>query len=90
MDRRTVGPPARDAFARIVCWNGDVRGEFLCAWGKEELMVGAAKDASGVGVDVYVDNLRVVGTSDVDEGVELEAEGALKGGEHGVGKWVLK
>ncbi len=62
----------------------------MCAWGEEELMVGAAKDASGVGVDLYVDNLGVVGASDVDEGVELEANGALKGGEHGVGKWVFK
>ncbi len=64
--------------------------EFLCAWGKEELMVGAAKDASGVGVDVYVDNLGVVGASDIDEGGKLEADGALKGGEHGVGTWVIK
>ena len=53
-------------------------------------MVGAAKDASGVWVDVYMDNLGVVGASDVDEGVELEADGVFKGGEHGVCKWVLK
>ncbi len=52
-------------------------GEFLCAWGEEELMVGAAKDASGVGVDMYVDNLGVVGASDVDESMKLEADGAL-------------
>ncbi len=41
----------------------------MCAWGKEELVIGAAKDASGVGVHLYVDNLGVVGTSDVNEGV---------------------
>ncbi len=40
-------------------------------------MVGAAKDASGVWVDVHVNNLGVVGASDVAEGVELEADGAL-------------
>ncbi len=66
-----------------------MRGEFLCAWDKEELMVGAVNDASGVGVDLYVDNLGVVGTSDIDEGVVMEADGALKGGEHGVDKWVF-
>ncbi len=63
-------------------------GEFLRVWGKEELVVGAAKDASGVGVDLDVDNLGMVGASDIDEGVELEANGAFKGGKHGVGKWV--
>ncbi len=67
-----------------------MRGEVLCAWGEEELMVGAAKDASGVGVDMDVDNLGVVGASDVDEGVELEADGALKGGEHNICKWIIK
>jgi hypothetical protein len=25
----------------------------MCAWGKEELVVGAAKDASGVGINLY-------------------------------------
>ena len=57
------------AFVGVVGWDGGVRGEFLCAWGKEELMVGAAKDASGVWVDVDVDDLGVVGASDIDEGV---------------------
>ena len=52
-------------------------------------MVGAAKDASSVGVDLYVDHLGVVGASDVDEGVELEADGAFEGGEHAVGKWIV-
>ncbi len=64
-----VGPPTRDSFGGIVCWDGDVWGEFLCVWGKEELVIGAANNASGVGVHLYVDNLGVVGTSDVDEGV---------------------
>ena len=66
-----------------------MRGEFLCAWGEEELMVGASKDASCVGVDLYVDYLGVVGASDVDEGVKLEADGAFEGGEHGVCKWIV-
>ena len=61
-----------------------MRGEFLCAGGEEELMVGAAKDASCVGVDLYVDYLGVVGASDGDEGVKLEADGALKGGKHSI------
>ena len=43
-----------------------------------------------MGVDLYVDYLGVVGASDVDEGVKLEANRALKGGEYGVGKWVIK
>ena len=42
----------------------------MCAWGEEELMVGVAEDASGVWVNLYVDNLGVVGASDVDEGVK--------------------
>ena len=53
-------------------------------------MVCAAYDASGVWVDLYVDNLGVVGASDVDEGVELYADWALKCGEHGVCKWVIE
>ena len=53
-------------------------------------MIGAAKDASGVWVDVNVDDLGVVGAPDVDEGVELEADGALKGGEHGICKAVIE
>ena len=57
------------AFVGVVGWDGDVRGEFLCAWGKEELMVGAAKDVLGVWVDVDVDDLGVVGASNIDEGV---------------------
>jgi hypothetical protein len=57
------------AFVGVVGWDGGVRGEFLCAWGKEELMVGAAKDVLGVWVDVDVDDLGVVGASDIDEGV---------------------
>ena len=64
-------------------------GEFLCAWGEEELMVGAAKDASCVGVDLYVDYLGVVGASDVNEGVKLEADGAFEGGEHSVSKRIV-
>jgi hypothetical protein len=52
-------------------------------------MIGAPKDASGVWVDVYVDNLGVVGASNVDEGVKLEADGAFQGGKHGVSKWIV-
>ncbi len=52
-------------------------GEFLCTWGKEKLMVGAAEDAAGVGVDLDVDDLGVVGAWDVDEGVEFYADWAL-------------
>ncbi len=66
-----------------------MRGEFLCAWSEEDVMVGAAKDASCVGVDLYVDNLGVVSASDGDEGVKLEADGAFKGGEHGFCKWIV-
>ena len=32
-------------------------GKFLCARGKEEWVVGAAKDASGVGINLYVYDL---------------------------------
>ncbi len=43
-----------------------------------------------MGVDVNVNDLGVVGASDVDEGVELKADGALKGGEHGICEAVSK
>ena len=52
-------------------------------------MVSATKDASCVGVDLYMDYLGVVGASDVNEGVELEADGAFEGSEHSVGKRVV-
>ena len=52
-------------------------------------MVGAAEDASGVWVSLYVDDLGVVGAPNVDEGVKLEADGAFEGGEHGVSKWIV-
>ena len=41
-------------------------------------------------VDLDVDNLGVVSASNVDEGVELDADWALKCGEHVVGKGVVK
>ncbi len=47
-----------------------MRSEFLCARGEEELMVGAAKNASDVGIDLYMDDLRVIGSADVDEGMD--------------------
>ena len=53
-------------------------------------MVGAAEYASGVGVDVYVDNLGVVGASYVDESVELKADGAFEGSKHSVCKGVIE
>ena len=49
----------------------------MCARGEEELVVGAAKNASGVGIDLYVDDLRVIGSADIDEGIELDADRAL-------------
>ncbi len=39
--------------------------------------------------DLYVDYLGVVGASDVNEGVKLEADGAFEGGEHGVSKRIV-
>ncbi len=41
-------------------------------------------------VDLEVDDLREVGASDSDEGVELDADGALKGGKHCIGVWDVK
>ena len=75
--KKFVGPPSRNACDGAVCGDGDVRGKFLCAWGKEELVVGAAKDASGVGVKLDVYNLGVISAADVDEGVELDADRAF-------------
>jgi hypothetical protein len=66
-----------------------VRGEFLCVRGEEELVVGSAKDATGVGVDIEVNELGVVCAADGDEGVELNAGRAFKGGEHSVGVGVI-
>jgi hypothetical protein len=43
-----------------------------------------------VGVDVYVDDLGVVGASYVDEGVELEADGSFEGSKHSICKWVIE
>ena len=58
--------------------------EFFSAWGEEELVIGSAKDAACVGIYVEVDDLRVVCAADGDEGVELDANRAVKGGEHSV------
>ncbi len=59
-------------------------GEFLCAGCEVELVVCSSKDASGVGVELYMNDLWVVCTADVDETMKLDASRALKGGEHGV------
>ncbi len=72
-----VGPPSRNAFDGVVCGDGDVRGKFLCARDEKKLMVGAAKNASGVGIDLYMDDLRVIASANVDEGIELDADRAL-------------
>ncbi len=56
--------------------------EFLGARGEEKLVVGSAKDATCVGVNVEVDDLTVVCAADYDEGVKLDADRAVKGGEH--------
>ncbi len=61
----------------------------MCARGKEELVVGTAEYASGVGVDKDVYDLGGISSADVDEGVELYTDGAFKGGEHGVCVWVF-
>ncbi len=58
-------------------WYGDVWGKFLCAGCEEELVVCSAKDALGVGVELYTDDLLVVCSADIDEGVELDAYMAL-------------
>ena len=47
-------------------------------------MVGTAKDAAGVGIDLDVYDLRVIGVSDCDEGIELDSDRALQGGKHGI------
>jgi hypothetical protein len=62
----------------------------LCARGEEELVVGSAKDAAGVGVDIEVNELGVVCSADGDEGVELDAGRAFKGSEHSVGVGVIE
>ncbi len=67
-----------------------MRGEFLGAQGEEKLVVGPAKNTAGVGVDVEADDLRVVCAADGDEGVELDADRAFKGGEHSVGVGVVE
>ncbi len=61
-----------------------MRGEILGARGEEKLVVGSAKDAACVGINVEVDYLRGVCAADGDEGVELDADRAVKGGEHSV------
>ncbi len=52
-----VRPSTSDAFAGVVCWEGDVWGKFLGARGEKELVVGSAEYAAGVGVDEYVYDL---------------------------------
>ncbi len=61
-----VCPSSCKAFCGVIFGEGDVWGEFLRAWGKEELVVYAAEDASGVWVDLEVDDLGVIGASDSD------------------------
>ncbi len=55
--KKFVGPPSRNAGCVVVCGEGDVRGKVLCAWGEEKLVVGAAKDLAGVGIDLNVYDL---------------------------------
>ncbi len=62
----------------------------MIARGEEELVVGSAEYASGVGVEEYVYDLGVVSSSDVDEGVELYTSGTFEGGEHGICVWVFE
>jgi len=55
-----------------------MRGKFLRARDEEEFVVGTAKNnASDVGVDLCVDDLLAVGSTDIDEGMELDADRAL-------------
>jgi hypothetical protein len=54
-----------------------MRGELLCARGEEELVVCAAEDAACAWVDLEVYDLGVIGASNVDEAVQLHADGAL-------------
>ncbi len=61
-----------------------MRDEFLGARSEEKLVVSSAKDVACVGINVEVDDLRVVCAADGDEGVELDADRAVKGGEHSV------
>ena len=53
-------------------------------------MIGASKYASCVWIELYVYDLRVISTADVDEGVELDADRAVQGGKHGVGMGVFE
>ena len=46
-----------------------MRGELLCAWGEEELVICAAEDVACVWVDFEVYELGVVDASNVDEGM---------------------
>ena len=54
------------------------------------MVISAAEYASGVGVEEYVYDLRVVSTADVDEGIKLHPDGAFKCGEHGICVWVFQ
>ncbi len=54
------------------------------------MVVGSAEDAACMGVNVEVDDLSVVCAADGDEGVELAAGRAFKGGEHSVGVGVIE
>ena len=64
--------------------------EVLCSGCEEELVVSAAQDASGVRIDLDVYHLRVVGAADVNEGMKLYADWALKCCKHGIGKRVVE
>ena len=64
--------------------------EVLCSGCEEELVVSAAEDASGVRIDLDVYHLRVVGAADVNEGMKLYADWALKCCEHGVCNRVIE
>ena len=64
--------------------------EVLCSGCEEELVVSAAEDASSVRIDLDVYHLRVVGAADVNEGMKLYADWALKCSKHGIGKRVIE
>ena len=53
-------------------------------------MIGAAEYASGVGVEEYVYDLRVVSAADIDECIELYPDGTFKCGKHGICVWIFQ
>ena len=52
-----VDPSSDEALVVVVIWKSYVECRFLCAWGREQMMVCAAYDAAGVRDELDVDNL---------------------------------